>query len=190
MDLWWNMIKAKIIYKNSKSIDVGFLSFIEGFSTLVDATMKKMADDFKIDLIFNITSQKFAGTFDPLSEVWSNWKADHGLPGDFWKAFGYLSTAFSVGKIQDGHGFGVKTNVLPGQSSSIFGKNTITPIWEYIFHNEYGRGAFEKGRISVGLQPARPVFGPTRVEAKEKFWNAEDKRQFHSKVSNLWEKVI
>ncbi|MDD5053702.1 MAG: hypothetical protein WC516_08865 [Patescibacteria group bacterium] len=175
------MINVQII-PELRTIETGFQNFIKDFVSQADLSVKKMADEFKIELILNITSQKFAGAFSPLSNYWENWKAEHGRPQDFWINYNYLYNAFGVTKTIGGYSVGIDENILPEQSSS-FKMDRRTPIWKYLFYNEFGRGAFSKGKVSVGPQPARPVINPTREIVYSGFWNEKIKEDFQQKIS-------
>ena len=186
MDLWWNMIKA-IVDPTTRhgGRTARFQIFSKDFADICDEKMKEMAEEFRIRLITNITTQKFASSFPSLSDYWKEWKSEHGAESGFWQAWGDLTRSLSVRKTPKGYSVGVEPGLFASSSTSILESDEYDrygAIWRYMFYNEFGRRAFSKNGFSVKAQPARPNIGLTRAEMGPDFWTAKMKNDFHKKV--------
>ena len=139
------------------------------------------AKDYSMLLIQNIVNEKFSGSYDPLNERYEEWKSQHGGESGFWKLWGDLLRAISIRSTPKGFTVGIEKDVLPSKSSSMGKIQKITPIWEYAYYGEMGRGqsAWSKG------QPARAVFKPSAEEYRLIFLGKR-RREAFDKIRRAW----
>ena len=185
------LVKAKITTRYGAGSFQGrtarFQIFVKGYMGAAKESMRKMAEEFRISLVLNIVTQRFSGTFDPLSPAWKKWKAKHGASPNFWVAYGDLHRAITVRETKKGYSVGAELGVYPTRSTSFDNKRTEkTAIWKYLFYNEFGRGPIDNGKFKVGPQPARPTIAPTRANLGEEFWTQKMRKEFEKKVAEAW----
>jgi len=139
------------------------------------------AKDYRMLLIQNIMDEKYSGSYTALNERYEEWKEKNGGESGFWKLWGDLVRAISIRQTPKGFTVGIEKGVMPTRSSSMGKTKKITPIWQYAYYGEFGRGtaAWSKG------QPARPVFKPSAEEFRLTFL---DKRRMDAfdKIKRAW----
>jgi len=133
-------------------------------------------------LITNIMDEKYSGSYEPLNERYEDWKAKHGGETGFWKLWGDLVRAISIRSTPKGFTVGIEKGVMPTRSSSTGKVQKLTPVWEYAYYGEFGRGP---GGWSTKGQPARPVFKPSAEEFRLSFLDKR-RRDAFDKIKRAW----
>ena len=144
----------------------------------------KLADAYRKSLIYNITSQVYSGTYDPLSPLYQKWKDEHGGEKGFWMLWKSLIDSISIVGVSNDKSVGVDKGAMPSKGSSMFGGSGITPVWIYALSNEFGRKAFSKGKVSIGAIKERPLFRPSFNDFRIKQWPEIVQQTFLNIVRN------
>lgn len=152
---------------------------------VVDITYRS-AVDFQHLVIFNITSQKFAGGWT-YSEKYKGWKAKQDVGMDFWKLYGDLVSNIKLFRVPGPFGrvqwvTGVDPSAIAGKSSQMYGKRQKREkVATYARWLEYGR----PGRGEGGMQPPRPVFSPTMLEYRREGFLKQGERSL-KRIGDSW----
>ena len=118
------------------------------------------AVDFQHLVISNLGSQKYAVGYAPYSEMYKDWKLKQQVDMKYWKLYGDLVQNIKAFRISLGGGqSGWMAGVVPGVTASISSQMWGTVKKKVLLSLTARRMEF--GRKG---QPARPLFGPTRVE--------------------------
>jgi len=152
---------------------------------VVDITYRS-AVDYQHLVIFNISTQKFAGGWS-YSEKYGKWKREQNVGMDFWKLFGDLIYNIKLFRIPGPFGrvqwmAGVDPTAIASRSSQMFGKKQKQErISKYARWLEYGR----PGKGEGGRQPPRPVFGPTMFEYRQDGFLKQGERSLN-RIGQSW----
>lgn len=114
------------------------------FEDLLDDFAKYIANIYRDQVVEAINSQRYRGTWEPLSPEYAEFKRKKGLSTKIWEATKYLKESIDVWRLRDYYVVGVKRNVMY--------PNSKTPVYKVVRWLEFGTSKI----------PARPLFMPIK----------------------------